>query len=141
MLVQHLSRLQGREKGTGHCLSFPPCAPRTHLVSLFVLLCTQGREKDIAFFSTVRSQRGTRGIGFVADERRINVGLTRARCVQRVLAHGGEWRMHVWLMRAQWLGGWMGGCLLPSVPGLVPLAGCSQGVRASPRVAASAATG
>lgn len=40
----------------------------------------QGREKDIAFFSTVRSQRGSRGIGFVADERRINVGLTRARC-------------------------------------------------------------
>ena len=45
-----------------------PCTPRL-----------QGREKDVAFFSTVRSQRGTRGIGFVADERRINVGLTRAR--------------------------------------------------------------
>lgn len=40
----------------------------------------QGREKDVAFFSTVRSRRGPRGIGFVADERRINVGLTRARC-------------------------------------------------------------
>ena len=39
----------------------------------------QGREKDVAFFSTVRSQRGNKGIGFVADERRINVGLTRAR--------------------------------------------------------------
>ena len=38
-----------------------------------------GREKDVAFFSTVRSQRGNKGIGFVADERRINVGLTRAR--------------------------------------------------------------
>ncbi|KAI7846383.1 hypothetical protein COHA_000094 [Chlorella ohadii] len=32
----------------------------------------QGREKDVAFFSTVRSQRGNKGIGFVADERRIN---------------------------------------------------------------------
>lgn len=47
----------------------------------------QGREKDIAFFSTVRSQRGTRGIGFVADERRINVGLTRARATLIVVGH------------------------------------------------------
>ncbi|EFN56459.1 hypothetical protein CHLNCDRAFT_57676 [Chlorella variabilis] len=47
----------------------------------------QGREKDIAFFSTVRSQRGSRGIGFVADERRINVGLTRARASLIVVGH------------------------------------------------------
>ena len=38
----------------------------------------QGREKDIVIFSAVRSRKGAR-IGFVADERRINVGLTRAR--------------------------------------------------------------
>ncbi|KAF5835699.1 P-loop containing nucleoside triphosphate hydrolase protein [Dunaliella salina] len=43
----------------------------------------QGREKDVCFFSCVRALRKGRkggGIGFVADERRINVGLTRARC-------------------------------------------------------------
>ena len=42
----------------------------------------QGREKDIVIFSAVRSRRsgGPRArIGFVADERRLNVGLTRAR--------------------------------------------------------------
>ncbi|PRW45131.1 putative helicase MAGATAMA 3 [Chlorella sorokiniana] len=47
----------------------------------------QGREKDVAFFSTVRSQRGNKGIGFVADERRINVGLTRARATLIVVGH------------------------------------------------------
>lgn len=38
----------------------------------------QGKEKSIIIFSTVRSQ-GSRTIGFLADERRMNVGLSRAK--------------------------------------------------------------
>eukprot|EP00884_Botryococcus_braunii_P016658 jgi/Botrbrau1/3676/Bobra.0008s0007.1 len=46
----------------------------------------QGREKDIVIFSPVRTRRGG-GIGFVADERRINVGLTRARSSLLLVGH------------------------------------------------------
>lgn len=38
----------------------------------------QGREKDVAIFSCVRSN-SERGIGFLSDFRRMNVGITRAR--------------------------------------------------------------
>lgn len=49
----------------------------------------QGREKDVIIFSTVRTVTGKdkARIGFVADERRINVGLTRARCSLIVVGH------------------------------------------------------
>ncbi|KAK9812831.1 hypothetical protein WJX72_004417 [[Myrmecia] bisecta] len=46
----------------------------------------QGREKDVAIFSAVRSRVGG-SIGFVADERRINVGLTRARSALIVIGN------------------------------------------------------
>lgn len=38
----------------------------------------QGREKDVAIFSCVRASKD-KGIGFVSDFRRMNVGITRAR--------------------------------------------------------------
>ena len=38
----------------------------------------QGKEKNIIIFSTVRS-KGSKTIGFLSDERRMNVGLSRAR--------------------------------------------------------------
>ncbi|KAI9490861.1 hypothetical protein BDB00DRAFT_835720 [Zychaea mexicana] len=46
----------------------------------------QGQEKDIIIFSCVRAM-SERGIGFLADMRRMNVGLTRAKCSLFVLGH------------------------------------------------------
>ena len=38
----------------------------------------QGREKDVAIFSCVRASKD-KSIGFLADYRRMNVGITRAK--------------------------------------------------------------
>ncbi|RCH83331.1 DEAD-box type RNA helicase, partial [Rhizopus stolonifer] len=46
----------------------------------------QGQEKEIIIFSCVRAGSG-RGIGFLADVRRMNVGLTRAKCSLFVLGN------------------------------------------------------
>jgi senataxin len=43
----------------------------------------QGREMDVSVLSCVRSGRG--GLGFVADVRRLNVALTRAKCSLLIL--------------------------------------------------------
>lgn len=51
-----------------------------------VLFAVQGKEADVVLFSCVRahddgsSGKQGRGVGFLADVRRMNVGLTRARC-------------------------------------------------------------
>lgn len=47
----------------------------------------QGREKELVIFSAVRSSKQKGRIGFVADERRLNVGLTRARCSMLVIGN------------------------------------------------------
>jgi senataxin len=49
----------------------------------------QGKEKDLVIFSAVRS-KPIKNTGFISDERRLNVGLTRARSSIIVLGHAGS---------------------------------------------------
>ncbi len=55
------------------------------------MLFLQGREKDVTIFSCVRSSgQKHKSIGFVADTRRINVGITRARCALVVVGNANS---------------------------------------------------
>lgn len=47
----------------------------------------QGQEKDIIIVSTVRAN-DRKDIGFMKDERRVNVALTRSRHLMIVVGHG-----------------------------------------------------
>ncbi|XP_014490127.1 probable helicase MAGATAMA 3 isoform X2 [Vigna radiata var. radiata] len=58
-------------------------------------ICTvdgcQGREKDIAIFSCVRASKD-KGIGFLEDDRRMNVGITRAKSAVLVVGSASTLR-------------------------------------------------
>ncbi|XP_059178702.1 uncharacterized protein LOC131957891 [Physella acuta] len=47
----------------------------------------QGQERDVIIMSCVRAQGATASIGFLADKRRMNVSLTRAKYAMYVLGH------------------------------------------------------
>jgi superfamily I DNA and/or RNA helicase len=63
----------------------------------------QGREKDIIILSTVRTSR----IGFVKDDRRFNVSITRAKCLLIVLGNKGvlstseTWRQYIHFLQSR----------------------------------------
>ena len=58
-----------------------------HRVMINTVDSFQGQEKDIIIVSTVRANR-RKDIGFMKDERRINVALTRSRHLMIVVGHG-----------------------------------------------------
>ena len=55
----------------------------------------QGREKEVIIFSGVRSNED-RQIGFLADRKRLNVTMTRARCLFIIVANGQMFQKDVW---------------------------------------------
>lgn len=50
----------------------------------------QGREKDVIVFSCVRGASDQRGVGFLRDVRRMNVGITRAKKALWVVGNGKQ---------------------------------------------------
>ncbi len=65
---------QNNELGRGRLSCIPS-------VMLHLTRCLQGREADVVLFSCVRARHpsSSGGVGFLADVRRMNVGLTRGR--------------------------------------------------------------
>ena len=55
----------------------------------------QGKEADVVIFSCVRAHSRGAGVGFLADVRRMNVGLTRARHALWILGHSSTLRVRM----------------------------------------------
>jgi senataxin len=69
------------------------------IITIATVDAMQGREADVVVFSCVRARRSSKqkehrssavGIGFLADVRRMNVGLTRARRSLWVVGHAAS---------------------------------------------------
>ena len=58
-----------------------------HYIDINTIDGFQGQEKDIVIFSCVRAHPKAGSIGFVADVRRMNVGITRARNSLFIVGH------------------------------------------------------
>ena len=85
----------------------------------------QGREKELIIFSAVRSNEA-RAVGFLADERRLNVAITRARRGLVIVGDGGTlgagsetWREYLRFLTRK-------GCMLPETRAILQAKGEAQ---------------
>jgi regulator of nonsense transcripts 1 len=67
--------------------------PEMDVIEIASVDAFQGREKDIIIFSCVRTNNAA-NVGFLTDEKRLNVALTRARCALYIVGDHRTLRRH-----------------------------------------------